>query len=75
MVKIFASSFILVLTIASVKAQTQTINIANYPKVNAVPDVNSPQVQAWLKELDLTGAPNNPVLKGAPPACVANSDA
>jgi peptidoglycan/xylan/chitin deacetylase (PgdA/CDA1 family) len=77
MVKVFVSSFtVLVLTIAAVKAQT--ISLADYPKPNEIPDTKSAQVQAWLKEIDLTGAPNHAVLlapKGSPPACVANSDA
>jgi peptidoglycan/xylan/chitin deacetylase (PgdA/CDA1 family) len=67
MVKFFASSLtVLVLTIAAVKAQ---INPALYPKVNEVPPVNSPEVIAWLKEIDLTGAPDIQLHVGAPPAC------
>ncbi|KAF9292122.1 chitin deacetylase [Linnemannia elongata] len=67
MVKFLASSFtVLVLTIAAVKAQ---INPALYPKVNEIPPVNSPEVIAWLKEIDLTGAPQIELHKGAPPAC------
>ncbi|KAG0220107.1 chitin deacetylase [Mortierella sp. NVP41] len=67
MVKIFASSLsVLLLTIAAVKAQ---INVAAFPPVNAVPPINSPEVIAWLKEIDLTGAPNIALRTGAPPAC------
>ncbi|KAG0277527.1 chitin deacetylase [Linnemannia exigua] len=67
MVKFIASSLtVLLLTIAAVKAQ---INIAAYPKVNEVPPITSPEVQAWLKEIDLTGAPAIELHKGAPPAC------
>ncbi|KAF9994489.1 chitin deacetylase [Entomortierella chlamydospora] len=71
MVKVVASTFsALLLTISAVMAQ---INVADYPTINEVPPVTSAQVQAWLKEVDLSGAPNIPVLtapKGSPPACV-----
>ncbi|KAF8975124.1 chitin deacetylase [Entomortierella lignicola] len=70
MVKV-ASFTVFVLTIAAVKAQTSIV-IANYPPINAVPPVNSPQVLAWLKEIDLTGAPAIPKTtapKGSPPVC------
>ncbi|KAF9551965.1 chitin deacetylase [Mortierella hygrophila] len=67
MVKFLASSFtVLLLTIAAVKAQ---INPALYPKINEVPPVTSPEVVAWLKEIDLTGAPTIELHVGAPPAC------
>ncbi|KAK3829213.1 MAG: carbohydrate esterase family 4 protein [Benniella sp.] len=72
MVKVFASLSVFVLTIAAVKAQT--INMADYPKPNEVPDTKSAQVQAWLKEIDLTGAPTTPLAKapkGSPPECPA----
>ncbi|KAF9396570.1 chitin deacetylase [Podila verticillata] len=69
MVKFFTSTFtVLVLTVAMVKAQS-AINIADYPPINEVPDTKSAQVQAWLKEIDLTGAPALPLHVGAPPAC------
>ncbi|KAI1318376.1 chitin deacetylase [Mortierella claussenii] len=72
MVKILVPSFtVFLLAITAVKAQTPIV-IADYPPINAVPPVSSPQVQAWLKEIDLTGAPDIPKLtaaKGTPPAC------
>ncbi|GJJ71845.1 peptidoglycan-N-acetylglucosamine deacetylase [Entomortierella parvispora] len=69
MVKLFASSLtILVVSLALVKAQ-EPIVVANYPKPNAVPPINSPEVIAWLKEIDLTGAPDLPLHKGDPPSC------
>ncbi|KAF9155820.1 chitin deacetylase [Linnemannia schmuckeri] len=70
MVKFFASSFtVLVLTLTAVKAQT-TIDINKYPAINQIPPTNSPEVQAWLKEVgDLSGAPSIPLHKGEPPAC------
>ena len=39
----------------------------NYPPENKVPDVNSPQMQAWLKELDLSKVPNLPISNGGVP--------
>lgn len=50
MVKVFITSLtVLVLSLAAVNAQTGPINAANYPPPNQVPDINSAQVQAWLK--------------------------
>ncbi|KAG0076827.1 chitin deacetylase [Podila epicladia] len=67
MVKFFTFSIAaLALSVALVSAQTP---LTGYPPVNKVPDVNSPEVQAWLKEIDLTGAPTIPLHKGEPPAC------
>ncbi|KAG0332278.1 chitin deacetylase [Podila horticola] len=61
MVKFITTTFtVLVLTVAMVKAQSP-INIADYPPINAIPDTKSAQVQAWLKEIDLTGAPALPL--------------
>ncbi|KAF9190579.1 chitin deacetylase [Haplosporangium sp. Z 767] len=69
MVKVFISSLsVFLLTIAAVKAQTPIV-IADYPPINEIPPTNSPEVQAWLKEIDLTGAPDLPLHVGAPPAC------
>ncbi|KAG0054246.1 chitin deacetylase [Gryganskiella cystojenkinii] len=80
MVKLFASSLtVLVLSLALVQAQQPSSSApsapapsapaAKYPPVNAVPPINSPEVIAWLKEIDLTGAPAIPLHTGAPPAC------
>ncbi|KAF9307038.1 chitin deacetylase [Mortierella antarctica] len=70
MVKFILSSFtILVLTLGVVKAQNTPIVVSQYPKINEVPPVNSPEVIAWLKEIDLTGAPTIPLHTGNPPAC------
>ncbi|KAF9160642.1 chitin deacetylase [Actinomortierella ambigua] len=65
MVKFISSTFAVIAFIAVANAQAMT----GYPKINEIPDVNSPEVQAWLKEIDLTGAPDIPLHKGAPPAC------
>ncbi|KAG0256632.1 chitin deacetylase [Mortierella polycephala] len=72
MVKLFSSSItILVLTIAAVKAQTAggTIDPTLYPKANEIPPTDSPEVQAWLKEIDFKGAPDLPLNVGEPPEC------
>ncbi|KAF9308956.1 chitin deacetylase [Podila horticola] len=68
MVKFFTSSIaVLALSVALVSAQTPPLT--GYPPVNQVPPVTSPEVQAWLKEIDLTGAPTIPLHTGDPPAC------
>ncbi|KAG0025030.1 chitin deacetylase [Podila clonocystis] len=74
MVKAFIASLtVIVLSLAAVNAQTVPINAANYPPPNQVPDINSPQVQAWLKEVNLTGVPpthlNIPDVPGGAPDC------
>ncbi|CAO3565021.1 unnamed protein product [Mortierella alpina] len=87
MVKLFTSSItILVLAIATVKAQSSapspapsagapgTVVASKYPTPNAIPPINSPEVQQWLKEIDLTGAPQIALRTGAPPACPAKVD-
>ncbi|KAF9952732.1 hypothetical protein BGZ70_000499, partial [Mortierella alpina] len=87
MVKLFTSSItILVLAIATVQAQSSapspapsagapgTIVASKYPTANAIPPTNSPEVQQWLKEIDLTGAPQIPLRTGAPPSCPAKVD-
>ncbi|KAI7828260.1 putative chitin deacetylase, partial [Gamsiella multidivaricata] len=72
MVRFIAASFTLViLTFTAVKAQS-TIVISEYPPINAIPPTNSPEVQAWLKEIgDLSGAPNIPLPNptAQPPPC------
>ncbi|GBB90753.1 hypothetical protein RclHR1_01780020 [Rhizophagus clarus] len=40
------------------------ISINNYPPTDKVPDTNSAQVQAWLKEIDLSKVPNLPISNG-----------
>ncbi|KAF9946905.1 chitin deacetylase [Mortierella alpina] len=66
MIKV-SSLTILLLALAAISAQ----NLTGYPPRDEVPDVNSPQVQAWLKEIDLTGVPAiAPYPPGDPtPAC------
>ncbi|KAG0276755.1 hypothetical protein BGZ95_007101, partial [Linnemannia exigua] len=69
--KFFSSSSftVLVLTLTAVKAQT-AINIKDYPAINQVPPIDSPEVKAWLQEIgDLSGAPSIPLHKGEPPSC------
>ncbi|KAF9343235.1 chitin deacetylase, partial [Mortierella sp. AD094] len=79
MVKFVTSSIaVLVMTIATIQAQSNTKSAppatasapaSKYPAVNLVPPIDSPEVQAWLKEIDLTGAPNLPLHTGDPPVC------
>ena len=37
---------------------TGMLTIANYPALDVVPDVNSPEVQEWLSKIDLTNVPS-----------------
>ena len=34
------------------------LTIANYPALDVVPPVNSPEVQEWLSKIDLTNVPS-----------------
>ncbi|KAG0344227.1 chitin deacetylase [Podila humilis] len=52
-----------------VAVTAQTAVIPGYPPINEVPDVNSPEVRAWLKQVDLRGAPKIPLNNGDPPTC------
>ncbi|KAG0197484.1 chitin deacetylase [Mortierella sp. GBA30] len=62
MVKYFFSSIVaLAMTLAAVQAQ-----LKGYPPADKVPDVKSAQVKAWLKEINLKGAPKIPIAKAAP---------
>ncbi|GJJ74755.1 peptidoglycan-N-acetylglucosamine deacetylase [Entomortierella parvispora] len=40
-----------------------------YPPPDLVPSLDSPEVQQWLQEVDLSQAPNIPSNKGEPPTC------
>ncbi|KAF9912142.1 chitin deacetylase [Linnemannia zychae] len=40
------------------------INVDQYPPKDQIPDVNHPQVKAWVKEIDWSKVPNIPVAKG-----------
>lgn len=44
------------------------MNTAIYPIKDRIPDVNSPQVQAWINEIDWTKVPNIPVAPQHPEA-------
>ncbi|KAG0290649.1 chitin deacetylase, partial [Linnemannia gamsii] len=44
------------------------INVDQYPPKDQIPDVNHPQVQAWMKEIDWSKVPNIPVAPGLPDA-------
>ncbi|KAF9356130.1 chitin deacetylase [Mortierella sp. AD094] len=45
-----------------------------YPRAGSIPSINSPEVQGWLKEIDLSGAPNIGLNHGVPPDCPAKID-
>ncbi|KAH7057832.1 putative chitin deacetylase, partial [Linnemannia elongata] len=70
MVKILFSLTLVVLSLSVASAQAPIVN-SDYPMPNEVPPTNSPEVLAWLKELDLTGAPDIPLRTGDPPNCSA----
>ncbi|KAF9174747.1 chitin deacetylase [Mortierella sp. AD011] len=53
-------------TTTAAAAATTTIT---WPEANKVPPTNSAEVQAWLKEVDLTGAPDIELHTGDPPSC------
>ncbi|KAF9912028.1 chitin deacetylase [Lobosporangium transversale] len=55
------------LALSAVYAEAQAIS--GYPPIDQVPDINSPEVQAWLKEIDLSRAPKIPLGEGDPPLC------
>ncbi|KAF9959708.1 chitin deacetylase [Mortierella alpina] len=55
------------------------LNAANYPAKDRIPDVNSPQVKAWVAELDWSKVPNIPVAQSLPdvphfPKCPSDDD-
>ncbi|KAF9584269.1 chitin deacetylase [Lunasporangiospora selenospora] len=58
MVKLIVSSIAAFALLAVAQAQATTPT--QYPPGDQVPDIKSAQVQAWLKEIDLTGIPNPP---------------
>ncbi|KAG0198306.1 chitin deacetylase [Mortierella sp. GBA30] len=80
MVKLFTSSIAVLVLAATAKAQSSapapapSIVPSNYPAVNAIPPTNSPEVIAWLKEIDLTGAPQIALHTGQPPVCPKTID-
>lgn len=53
---------------------TAAINKADFPPSSAVPSITHPQVQQWLAEIDLKGAPSIPLNVGDPPDCPAKVD-
>ncbi|KAG0379620.1 chitin deacetylase [Mortierella sp. AD032] len=44
------------------------INVDQYPGKDQIPDVNHPQVKAWVKEIDWSKVPKIPVAQGLPDA-------
>ncbi|KAG7099544.1 hypothetical protein E1B28_001378 [Marasmius oreades] len=51
---------------------TSTINPANYPPLDKTPPVNSPEVQAWKKEVADSGIPIPDIPPTLPGGCPAN---
>ncbi|KAG0259717.1 chitin deacetylase [Mortierella polycephala] len=55
------------------------MNVALYPTKDQIPDVNSPQVKAWVDQIDWSKVPNIPVAPGTPevkhfPKCPPDSE-
>ncbi|KAF9905077.1 chitin deacetylase [Linnemannia zychae] len=50
---------------------TAALNKAEFPPSSAVPPTDHPQVQQWLAEIDLSGAPEIALNTGEPPDCPA----
>ncbi|KAF9579597.1 chitin deacetylase [Lunasporangiospora selenospora] len=55
------------------------LNAAIYPRKDAIPDVTSSQVKAWVAEIDWSKVPNIPVASGLPdaphfPRCPGEAD-
>lgn len=55
------------------------MNAAFYPTKDQIPDVNSPQVKAWVDQIDWSKVPNIPVAPGTPevknfPQCPPDSE-
>lgn len=46
----------------------QTFNIADFPTVNAVPPVDTPQMKEWLKDINFADVPKLASHPGNPPA-------
>ncbi|KAF9931470.1 chitin deacetylase [Linnemannia zychae] len=44
------------------------LNLDQYPTKDEIPDVNHPQVKAWVKEIDWSKVPKIPVAQGLPDA-------
>ncbi|KAF9974517.1 chitin deacetylase [Actinomortierella ambigua] len=64
----FASSLLLA---AFVRAQVP-FDFNNFPPADAIPPLNSPEMQAWLKEIDLSDVPNLSLTKPMSPGGPAN---
>ncbi|GJJ68234.1 peptidoglycan-N-acetylglucosamine deacetylase [Entomortierella parvispora] len=63
------AAVILCCSFATVSTVEAGLNIADFPPSSEVPPTNSPQVQKWLSEIDLTGAPSIEANSGDPPNC------
>ncbi|KAF9920350.1 chitin deacetylase [Linnemannia zychae] len=61
----------LAITLMAAATATAQFNATEFPPLNAVPPVDSPQVKEWLKAIDLKDVPVFPQHTGNPPACPA----
>ncbi|GAA5897631.1 uncharacterized protein JCM6883_006761 [Sporobolomyces salmoneus] len=52
-----------------------TLNPANYPALDRIPPIDSPEVQQWIKEVDLSQAPNIPLTQLGACSNASNSQA
>ncbi|KAF9935869.1 chitin deacetylase [Mortierella alpina] len=55
--------------LGSLPSSYAVLNPADFPKESEVPDVTHIQVQEWLREIDLSGAPSIEANSGDPPDC------
>ncbi|KAF9112686.1 chitin deacetylase [Mortierella sp. AM989] len=70
----FLSALIYIIGAVYVQAGSSPSSGAKYPRAGVVPPTNSPEVKAWLKEIDLSEAPKIGLNHGAPPSCPAKID-
>ncbi|KAH7060355.1 glycoside hydrolase/deacetylase [Linnemannia elongata] len=57
------------ITLMAAATASAAFNAAEFPPLNAVPPITSPQVQEWLKAINLADVPVFPKSKGNPPVC------
>lgn len=51
------------------------LNPANYPALDRIPPIDSPEVQQWIKEVDLSNVPNIPLTNLGACSNASNSQA
>ncbi|KAF9294375.1 chitin deacetylase [Linnemannia elongata] len=57
------------ITLMAAATASAAFNAAEFPPLNAVPPITTPQVQEWLKAINLADVPVFPLNKGNPPVC------